>query len=252
MKKIAFLLLLLVQQAYGTIINYTCLLSPDGKRKIHLFADMHTDAESSKHQINYELIGFFRNNRNAIFYLDGYHAIDYQNEQQEFYQLQIMLRQSGLIDAQPLPFSSENVGLQHTLFEFTKANRSSLKQALTTLGGCAYSPLRKLKEILLAEHIKIKNDERFSTGNQADMAAEFDGAILNDCLSSTTNVIVFAGIAHIVPLEETLIEQDFNLVLTLKNGANIFENLLVNSANIQNTFANEFERRFHDGNFYRH
>lgn len=75
MKKLLICILFMTQQAQAIIVNYTKLVSPNGEKTVHLFADMHIPNKKVAESQAAAIAPFLLKNRNAILYIDGYMAV---------------------------------------------------------------------------------------------------------------------------------------------------------------------------------
>lgn len=208
MKKLLLSLLFIAPQAQAIIVNYTKIISPDGKKTIHLFADQHIPNKEVAEKQKIALQEFLLNNRNAILYIDGYVsnagqpsaiAQDYKN--------QIL--------------KDKHLGILSEL----------LKQ------GIMEQTLAQVTEYALMHDLPIKDDPRITHvlngGSQEQLQASLDGdldllesAIFADCMANDNHdIIVIAGVIHLPKLEKLLKEKQF-LVKSIKDTREIVQTQL--------------------------
>lgn len=222
MKFFLFIFILFTQSTKAVIVNYSCFVSPDEKkRKIHLFADKHIDNYTSATQQIEALRPFLLNNRDAIFYVDSYHENYYLDNLMGFKQL---LEQYPILKEKYTKFSHEK--LKELLTDaWLMGQDNGLLQRLfdQTAYLCAF--LYKTATFLLGNGVAIKGDERLNPlargpnyirGSEITTNSTFDDSLLEDCLCAEKDVIIFAGSAHIKKLELLLSDSyKFNCALRL-------------------------------------
>lgn len=252
MKKIPFLLLLLVQQAHATIVNYTCLVPPDSKRKIHLFADVHVDSPRSAKQVNDELISFLLKKRDAVFYIDGYKKNDYKTGPEHYHKAITYLASKNLLDIGNFldrPYRPEDFEFVYKLLTFHEADINNLQEQIKLIQQFSYSSLSELQRILLENNIHIKDDNRPNEEEKRCALSEFDDAMINDCLYANNDVIIFAGIAHIDNLEKVLRSYGYYTTLSLKDTSKLTHSIFGNYSVIEAVCRQEFIKAYHTGVF---
>lgn len=251
-------MLMFTQQACATIVNYTCLVSPDSKRKIHLFADVHVDSPQSAEQVNDELISFLHQKHNAVFYVDGHEKNDYKIGPEHFHKAITYLASKNLLDIRDFrdrPYCPKNFELVYKLLTFHQADPDGTQQQIKLIQQISYSPLSKVEHILVKHGIHIKDDKRLKDDKRSmdqenlSVLSQFDDDMINDCLNASNDVIIFAGIAHIKNLENVLRSHRYSIILSLKDTNELIGAIFGNYPAIEVLCAQESVKAYHTGIF---
>lgn len=219
MKKILLGILLLVQQAQAIIVNYSCLLSPDGKRKIHLFSDVHVPSDFAQPQINV-LFDFISHNKDAILYIDGYNPsakILWDQMDNEVFEL------VRIIPAHKNYSGSREDALQILKKEFVGMKRAELIERLYRYETTQQEILSALALRLFKINREVQKDPRLdhqdiSWENLKQIASDtsFDQNILKSAFTSDKDVIVLAGSLHTGKVQKILAKYGFKVAFELK------------------------------------
>lgn len=237
MKKLLFVVLVMIQQAQAIIVNYTCLTSPDGKQKIHLFADVHDcyDNELDKQQQRI-LETFLLKHKRAILYIDSYVKADPERRRKtepsfdEFCEIiKFCYKRKELKTAGSIMLTGFRSVLSE-LSDFAEDNNIEIKNDPRLVSDI---DLEKL--IADTDNLELKNADNLKLEN----------AIVFDAQNDTRDIIVFAGVLHILPLE-IFFSRTMNYALrSIRDSSQIdqdFKDAISQDQSIQHKFYEAIQR----------
>lgn len=188
MKKLLFLTLLIVSQAEAIIVNYICLTSPDGKKKVHLLADMHVCPDSELRSEQQRVLeSFLLKNKNSIIYIDGYSKEN--------------ITSYRMVGHPPLSAVIELITKYHDIVPLAIKTSAIFQQDTLMPDLCCFSEDNK---------IEIKEDERPDvTENLPQESVDnlFEKPIIHHVENGTKDIIVIAGFMHTAIVSKTISEE---------------------------------------------
>lgn len=197
MKRFIIGLLLIVQQAQAVIVNVTHLVNQNDKRNVYLFADVHI--------IDQELVGnqmgvieqFLTGHKNAIVHLDSFAAepIDIMEIEQKLHKRIIQNKDDYLLSALAISGYSENLLAKIKMY----VDKNNFRQGSDVRHVDAVNRVIKVEEIIAQQSLD-----------------KYDETLLRDCLTSDSDIVIFAGASHTEKLADLLPQMGFDTVKDLK------------------------------------